>query len=486
MASKALALGSTIRTMSVNRPVRVLHIADTLGSGGVERLILDIVRLSDPKRVRHRVITFFPDGFHGPFVYAERLRKLNAYGRPTNGAPIETVAGSVGLAHPEIPAATAQSDPSRFADLGSVFSGVRKPLGAVVPEGLKPSVVSAWNSLVWRMRSASSTWRGIWGGLRWKASMYGLPTFLILQEFFRFRPDVIHAHGFYGFPYGLMFKRVFRRPMVHSVPCLISQMIHEVGCPWMPGLYERHNKFVSRIFINAGYRDELLGLGVPAKKLVDIKGLLDLEAITETKSARAQHRVEVRTRLGIPQDALLALSVGRLNPVKGHQYEIEAMPAILKRFPNLHLVILGEGHDRTELEAAAERLGVGQNVHLIGFIEDPLPFYAAADIYFRSAIFEGENLSSYPAIALGLPVVGFDTSCATDLISKLGHGVLVANKDAAAFAEGVISILTLPDRGRSMGQRGVDYCYQHLGVVEDVENLMSIYATLHQHKGRDS
>lgn len=464
--------------MSSNRPVRILHITDTLGSGGVERLVCDIVRLSDPERVSHRVITFFPDGFHGRFVYAERLQRLGAY-RPsasTNGTGADTdLTGDTGsLAGYESQLAAQTTNP--FAEPGPIVGAVRKigrPALHRVPDWSRRGVLSAWNSL-------------LWGGFRWKTSMLGPPTYRILKEYFRFRPDVVHAHGFYGFTYGVWFKRIFGRPMVHSVPCQISQMIHDVDCPWMPGLYRRYNRFVNRIFIAAGYRDELKGLGVPDKKLVDINGLLDLQAISEIKSSRAQHRAELRARLGIPQDAPVALSVGRLNPAKGHDYSVKAMPAILKRIPDLHLVILGEGPEQTELEALAQKLRVSEHIHLLGFIEDPLPFYVAADIYFRSPIYEGENLSSYPAIATGLPVVGFDTSCGTDLIGKLGHGLLVPNKDAAAFAEAVVSILTLPDQGRSIGQRGVDYCYQHFDVRHDVENLSSIYASLHQGSDEDT
>src|SRR5215212_8692233 len=68
--------------MSSTRPVRVLHIIDTLGGGGSERLVWDIVRLSDPARVQHMVVTIFPDGYLVPFVYAEPLRELGAYGKP--------------------------------------------------------------------------------------------------------------------------------------------------------------------------------------------------------------------------------------------------------------------------------------------------------------------------------------------------------------------------------------------------------------------
>src|SRR5215213_2104908 len=68
--------------MEQTRPLRVLHIIDTLGGGGSERLVWDIVRLSDPARVEHRVVTIFRDGYLVPFVYAQPLRELGAYGKP--------------------------------------------------------------------------------------------------------------------------------------------------------------------------------------------------------------------------------------------------------------------------------------------------------------------------------------------------------------------------------------------------------------------
>ena len=68
--------------MEKTRALRVLHIIDTLGGGGSERLVWDIVRLSDPARVQHRVVTIFREGYLATPVYAERLRQLGAYGKP--------------------------------------------------------------------------------------------------------------------------------------------------------------------------------------------------------------------------------------------------------------------------------------------------------------------------------------------------------------------------------------------------------------------
>ena len=92
---------------------------------------------------------------------------------------------------------------------------------------------------------------------------------------------------------------------------------------------------------------------------------------------------------------------------------------------------------------------------------------------------EGENISSRQAVAMGLPTVGFDTCPETDLIAKLGHGILVPNADTAALAAATCRILSTPDRGAALGARGVDYCKAHMGIQKHLDDLLSVYNQLH-------
>jgi glycosyltransferase involved in cell wall biosynthesis len=416
----------------------VLHIIDTLGGGGSERLLWDIVRLSDPARVKHLVVTIFREGYMATPVYAEPLRQLGAYGTSRNDEFIKT-----GSPAPFIP-------PSPASKLPPV---VKKPL------------VHVWNF-------AFSQWRRAKHVAQHVPSMMSIPA-----EFFRFKPDVVHTHGFYGFKYGLLFKHLFRRPLVHIVPALFSQMEAQ-GTGWLANRYRRFHRSVDCFALDAGYRNELLSIGVPANKLLDIYGTLDLDAIEAVRAEREQRRREVRRKLNLPDDAIIALAVGRLDPSKGHLYALEALPRILSQFPNVHWIVLGEGEQRRELEKRIEELSVAEHAHLIGFDPQPLPYYAAADVYLRTTTMEGENISSRQAIAMGLPTVGFDTCCETDLIATLGHGILVANADASALADATCEILSLPDRGAALGARGIDYCKTHLGIQKHVDDLMSLYTQL--------
>jgi len=426
--------------MSKTRPLRVLHIIDTLGGGGSERLVWDIVRLSDPARVQHRVVTIFPDGYLVPFVYAEPLRELGAYKGDFSRQDAKTQREEEDSETPFAPLRLGARNLPR---------ALKKPLVGLV--NFTFSIVRDVKHIAVQARSALS----------------------VPAEFFRFKPDVVHTHGFYGFKYGLL----FRRPTVHIVPALFAQMEAQ-GTGWLVNRYRRFHQHVDCFALDAGYRHELLSIGVPSHKLLLIDGTLDLDAINAVRAERERHRRAVRQRLKLPEDAIIALSVGRLDPSKGHEYALAALPSMLKQFPNLHWIVLGEGEHRRELERRIDELGVNEHAHLIGFDPQPLPYYAAADIYLRTPTLEGENISSRQAIAMGLPAAGFDTGCETDLIAKLGHGLLVPNGDAAALAAATCRILSTPDRGASLGARGVDYCKANMGIQKHVDDLMSLYTRL--------
>lgn len=425
----------------MKRPLRVLHIIDTLGGGGSERLVWDIVRLSDPARVQHRVVTIFREGYLATPVYVEPLRQLGAYGKQDFSRS----------------GATTQRENINAAPL--------RRGGSNLPPVLKKPLVSIWNI-------AFSIWQHVKRVAAHVPSMFTIPA-----EYFRFKPDVVHTHGFYGFKYGLLFKTLFRRPIVHIVPALFSQMEAQ-GTGWLVNRYRRFHHSVDCFTLDAGYRNELLTIGVPANKLLLIDGTLDLDAIAVVRAERARHRIEVRQKLGLPEDAIILLSVGRLDPSKGHSYALEALPTILTQFPNAHWIVLGEGDQRRELEKRIEELDIARHAHLIGFDPQPLPYYAAADVFLRTTTMEGENISSRQAIAMGLPTVGFDTRCETDLIATLGHGILVPNAEAAALAHAACEILSLPDRGAALGARGIDYCTTHMGIQKHVDDLMSLYTQL--------
>ena len=186
----------------------------------------------------------------------------------------------------------------------------------------------------------------------------------------------------------------------------------------------------------------------------------------------------IRELSHLPSDALIALSVGRLDPSKGHIFALEALPTLVRQFPKLHWFVIGDGKQRPELEDRAKALGVFHHVHLLGHQDCLLPYYAAATVYLRTMIFEERNFSCVEAMAMGLPMVGFDTGCATDLIKKLGHGILVPNKSVEALSAAVARILLLADHGKEMGSRGIEFSKANFDLRQAIKDIVLVYKNL--------
>jgi glycosyltransferase involved in cell wall biosynthesis len=399
----------------------VLHLIDGLGGGGCERWLWDIVRLT-PESFEHRIVTIHPDS--GDYVYADRLRALGAYDQRSGPRLLNILL-------------------RKIQDLTA--SARLVPLRKVLT-------------------------------LMWRLACYCLAAPELLKALIKFRPDVLHAHTYNGFVAGLIVKAVSGKPLVHTVPASLRSM-KDARHGWMPAFYARSHRWVNRFFTGVSY-DELLGMGIPASKLIFFRCGVDLEATNAIRDERARHYAQIRGSLGIPADARIALSVGRLHPSKGHLFALDALSLLIPQFANLHWVVLGEGFQRAELEARAAELGVAEHVHLVGFQPEPLPFYASANIYLRTPVFEAENLSSYQAIAMGLPVVGFDTGCETELIPEVGNGILVPNRDGAAFARAMARILSSPDGGRTTGELGAEYGRKHFDIRQVVSMFFSVYSDL--------
>jgi glycosyltransferase involved in cell wall biosynthesis len=407
------------------RPLRMLHIVDGLGGGGVESWLWDLVRLSDPHRIQHRIVTVLPE--NPDFVFAERLRQAGAYAGHSRRH--EAQSGCIYKA-----AATLIDGMPRFGGRRSPYSLLGR-----------------------HMRSARHARGCAYAAL----------------EYSRFRPDVVHGHLYYGLSTGVWLKSWTGRPLIYGIWNLLSQL-PEDGAEAMVDEYRRFGPQVDRFVADVSYTSELLAQGIPADRLHGLHASTDIVAINVAVRDARSHRQQVRQALQIPADAPLVISVGRLTPSKGHEYAIGGLARVLTRIPEAHLVVLGHGPQLGALRAAAAAAGCARHVHFAGYVEDPLPYYAAADLYLRTAVFEGENRSSYAAMAAGLPVVGFDTACPSDLLARVGHGLVVPNRDASALAGAVIEILTRPGHANALGARGASYARTHLDVRTSIDIFTSM------------
>ncbi len=139
---------------------------------------------------------------------------------------------------------------------------------------------------------------------------------------------------------------------------------------------------------------------------------VELERYRSTSRSRS----EMRAELSIPENAVVFLSIGELNRNKNHTILLRALHSLHDE--TLHLVIAGTGKLVEELQLQAEKLGIAQQVHILGFREDVPALLHMADVFCFPSKREGLGFTAIEAMAAGLP-----------LITSNRHGILDYSKD---------------------------------------------------------
>ena len=160
----------------------------------------------------------------------------------------------------------------------------------------------------------------------------------------------------------------------------------------------------------------------------------------------------------LPPDARVVGQVAALAPHKDQATLLRAFGRHLDAGGRGHLVILGEGGLRPQLEALRSALGLDQRVHLPGFVDHILARMAALDVMVMSSKTEGLGTAILDAMALGVPVVATRTGGIPDAVIDGETGLLVSPSDPAALANALRRIHEDPglrDRLRTGAARHV-------------------------------
>jgi glycosyltransferase involved in cell wall biosynthesis len=162
-------------------------------------------------------------------------------------------------------------------------------------------------------------------------------------------------------------------------------------------------------------------------------------------------------RLGSPQLVI----VGRIEAVKGHQYLFDAMPAVIKKFPDVILLIIGNGTYKEQLIKRAAALGIEKNILFMGYLQNPYGYISQSDILVQPSLFESFGLVYIESFALKVPVVAFDVPACNEIVINNETGLLAPMFNSSDLAEKIIYLLQNPDERRRIGENGYEAYQQY-------------------------
>ncbi len=184
----------------------------------------------------------------------------------------------------------------------------------------------------------------------------------------------------------------------------------------------------------------------------------------------------LRRDLGLVNGERLVVNVGRLVPQKGHVHLLDAMPAILRRVPDCHAVVVG--HAQSDygawLRAAVVARGLADRVHLVGYREVGAATLAEADAFVFPSLWEGFGLAVIEAMAAGTPVVCTDVGPLPEVVGDAG--LVAPARDPAALAAAVVRVLESPALAARLREAGRRRVAGHYGADAMVAATEAVYA----------
>lgn len=260
----------------------------------------------------------------------------------------------------------------------------------------------------------------------------------------RERVDVLHAHMFGSSVWGTLVARLARVPVV---------IAHDHGTPEDLPLehraLERHllgREVDAYLTVCEPDRRRLVARGVPERKTHVLPNGIVTPEVDPTRDVRAE--------LGIDAAAPVVGTVGVLRTEKAHGVLLRAAARVRERHPELRVVIVGDGVQRTELERLAAELGIEDAVLFAGVRVDVAEVLRALDVAVNSSVREGSPLSVMEYMEAGLPIVATRVGGVPEIVRDGVDGILVPPSDPDAMADALNRLLDDREAAAAMGRSG--------------------------------
>ena len=198
---------------------------------------------------------------------------------------------------------------------------------------------------------------------------------------------------------------------------------------------------------------------------------------------RADTRRDIRRSLGIPERAFVVGTVARLAKVKNLGLLIRASGSWKHHDSPLHVLVVGDGPESSQLQELATELGLAGVVHFAGEQQDVGRWLAAMDVYVNCSLSEGTSLSLMEAMAASLPAVVTDVGDNAKLVDHGGGGVVIPSDDVSALAAALERLLDEPLRTR-MARRARELFRSTYDCTATVRAYEQLYERILRRKDR--
>ncbi|MGQ9597577.1 MAG: glycosyltransferase family 4 protein [Thermoproteota archaeon] len=241
------------------------------------------------------------------------------------------------------------------------------------------------------------------------------------------------------------------------------------------------------VTVSHAMKEDLVKHGWPEHKISVVWNGVDAN-VYNPQICKPEEVEAIRNRYNVEREENMMLFIGRLTWVKGVRNLIQAMPIVLKEYPNTKLVILGRGEEQKDIEELIARLGLSNKVYYrFEFIpeKERILHYAAADICVFPSIYEPFGIVSLEAMAMKKPIVvgASGVSGFREQVISSGpeqNGVHINGNDPADIAWGINLVLSDKGKALRMGENGRKRVLNYFTWDKVAKQTLGVYESLLQ------
>ena len=203
--------------------------------------------------------------------------------------------------------------------------------------------------------------------------------------------------------------------------------------------------------------------------------------ISRFKNTDASQIGKTKQALRLPLDSKVIITVAVLREPKGIQFMIEALPAILEQFPDVHYLIVGDGEYGAALSDLATVLDIKNHVTFAGHRTDIPDLLACCDIFVLPTLKDALPTVLIEALAAERPIVASDVGGVPEIIENGVNGLLVAPGDPSQLADACLQLLKDNELISQIVLAGNKTVWQRFNIDSQIEQLSGMYEELTSH-----
>lgn len=285
--------------------------------------------------------------------------------------------------------------------------------------------------------------------------------------------DIVHTHNPTNWLYGGIAAWLSGIPLIHTEHTTTDYDNHHVKrwefIEWFLAKLTRHITAVA-----GSVREHMMRRSsIPPDKITVI-----YNAIEMSKFDVIIDREKLRNELSINNADIIIGNIARFYENKDHPTLLHAFKLVAERMPCVHLLLIGDGPLRGDMEHLAEKLGEKSRIRFLGNRRDIPHLLKTMDLFVLSSKREGLPVVLLEAMASGLPVVTTDVDGNGELVLHEQTGLVVPSNDPARLAESIIKVLANKNDAKKMGNNGRERVRNHFTFNTMVNQYEDIYTKL--------